>query len=79
MTLDIVVAFFVLGAVGRLLKADLVFPAGLHQSLTVFLMLAIGLKGGEALAQHGSAELLLQGVLYPGVSTLLRPLYKKTI
>ncbi|MCP5016775.1 MAG: sodium-dependent bicarbonate transport family permease [Ketobacter sp.] len=62
MTLDIVVAFFVLGAVGRLLKADLVFPAGLHQSLTVFLMLAIGLKGGEALAQHGSAELLLQGV-----------------
>lgn len=62
MTLDIVVAFFVLGAVGAAFKANLQFPAGLHQALTIFLMLAIGLKGGEALAQHGNAGLLLQGV-----------------
>lgn len=61
--MDIVVCFFVLGMLGRLLKADLEFPAGLHRGLTVFLMVAIGLKGGEALAQHGSLQLVLQGAL----------------
>ncbi len=60
--MDIVVAFFVLGMIGRLLKADLTFPDGLHKGLTVFLMLAIGLKGGEALAAHGSLTLVLQGI-----------------
>lgn len=61
--MDIVVAFFVLGMIGRLLKADLAFPEGLHKGLTVFLMLAIGLKGGEALAAHGSLTLVMQGIM----------------
>lgn len=62
MQLDIVVAFFVLGVLARLLRSDLQFPASLHQTLSIFLMLAIGLKGGAALAQHSSGTLVLQGV-----------------
>lgn len=72
--MDIVVCFFILGMLGRLLKADLEFPPGLHKGLTVFLMVAIGLKGGEALAQHGSPQLMLQGALVVAlgiVTTLL--------
>ena len=69
--MDIVVAFFLLGMIGRLLKADLAFPEGLHKGLTVFLMLAIGLKGGEALAAHGSLTLLLQGCLVVMLGVLL--------
>lgn len=60
MQMDVVVAFFLLGIVARLLRTDLKFPDGLHQGLTIFLMLAIGLKGGVALSQHGSLNLLVQ-------------------
>lgn len=62
MQLDIVVAFFVLGMLAKLLRADVQFPPGLYQTLTLFLMLAIGLKGGTALAQYGSLELIYQAV-----------------
>lgn len=62
MHMDIVVAFFVLGVIAKLLRSDLEFPSSLHQTLTIFLMLAIGLKGGAALATYGSWSLLLQGV-----------------
>ena len=61
MQLDVVVWFFILGVLARLLRSDLQFPPGLHQTLSLFLMLAIGLKGGVALAQHGSWALLIQG------------------
>ena len=62
MQFDVVVAFFLLGVVAKLLRTDVQFPQGLHQGLTIFLMLAIGLKGGVALSQHGSWSLLVQGV-----------------
>ena len=54
----IVISFFLLGVVAQLLKAGVQFPKGLYQSLTLFLMIAIGLKGGVALAEHGDASLL---------------------
>ncbi len=60
MQLDIVIAFFILGVVVRLLRANVQFPPALYQSLTLFLMLAIGLKGGIALAEHGTWQLLPQ-------------------
>jgi hypothetical protein len=48
--IDVVIAFFILGIVASLIKSEFEFPKGLYQALSIFLMLAIGLKGGIALA-----------------------------
>ncbi|BFM17955.1 sodium-dependent bicarbonate transport family permease [Maricurvus nonylphenolicus] len=60
MQVDVGVAFFLLGVFASLVRADIQFPKSLYQSLVLFLMLAIGLKGGVALAEHASWELLGQ-------------------
>ncbi len=56
--LDAVVAFFLLGIISQLLGAKLNFPEGLYKFLSMFLMIAIGLKGGIALQQHVDPVLL---------------------
>ncbi|MBY6185693.1 sodium-dependent bicarbonate transport family permease [Marinobacter hydrocarbonoclasticus] len=60
MGLDIVVAFFMLGAVAQLVRAELSLPQSLYQSLVIFLLLAIGLKGGIALSEHVTPALLIE-------------------
>jgi hypothetical protein len=50
---------FVLGVVARLVKSDLSFPEGISSMLSIFLLFAIGLKGGAALQGVGWQELLL--------------------
>ncbi|MCG8672627.1 MAG: sodium-dependent bicarbonate transport family permease [Pseudomonadales bacterium] len=62
MELDIVIAFFMMGVIARLLRSNIQFPEALYQTLTLFLMIAIGLKGGIALASHSSASLLPQSL-----------------
>lgn len=74
MQLDVVAAFFILGALAQILKAPIKMPKGLYQSLTIFLLIAIGLKGGIALGQFGSIELLWQSLLVIGFGALL-PLF----
>jgi len=74
MQLDVVAAFFILGAFAQILKAPIKMPKGLYQSLTIFLLIAIGLKGGIALGQFGSIELLWQSLLVIGFGALL-PLF----
>jgi hypothetical protein len=71
MQLDIVVAFFILGVFARLIKSDLSLPASLFQSLTIFLMIAIGLKGGIALSSHASFSLLPQSIAIIGLGLAL--------
>jgi len=61
--MDIVVMFFLLGAIAGVLQVRLPFPDGLYQTLTLLLMLAIGLKGGVALASHAQPALLGQSLL----------------
>lgn len=50
--MDIVVMFFLFGLIAGLLRSELKLPASLYESLSVFLLLAIGLKGGQGLAQQ---------------------------
>ncbi|OCQ20857.1 sodium-dependent bicarbonate transport family permease [Pseudoalteromonas luteoviolacea] len=69
--IDAVVAFFVLGIVAQLLGAKIPFSDGLYKSLSMFLMIAIGLKGGIALQQHVDASLLLMSVAVVGFGLLL--------
>lgn len=47
------VLFFVLGAVAAFAKSDLTVPEALAKGLALYLMLAIGFKGGAALAEEG--------------------------
>ncbi|WP_462147184.1 sodium-dependent bicarbonate transport family permease [Pseudoalteromonas gelatinilytica] len=81
---DIVVMFFVLGLTAGLLRSDLKIPQATYETLSLLLMLTIGLKGGMVL--HGNlhwqllpemgAVLLLGGLiplmLYPVLSKLLK-------
>lgn len=60
MQIDVTIAFFLLGAFAAIVKSDIQFPKGLYQSLILILMVAIGLKGGVALSEHASWELIGQ-------------------
>jgi uncharacterized protein len=62
MQLDIVVTFFILGALAQLLRSDIQFPRSLYQTLTLFLLIAIGLKGGVALREHADINLAPQAL-----------------
>lgn len=48
---------FVLGFVAILVKSDLKLPDGLYASLSIYLLFAIGLKGGVALSQAALSDL----------------------
>jgi uncharacterized protein len=54
------VLFFVLGAMAALARSDLAVPEPLAKSLSLYLMAAIGLKGGVQVAQAGFTPQLLQ-------------------
>ncbi|WEM43692.1 sodium-dependent bicarbonate transport family permease [Photobacterium sp. DA100] len=56
--MDAVVAFFILGIVCQLLGAKVSFPENVYKTLSLFLMIAIGLKGGLALQQHIDSDLI---------------------
>ncbi|WP_119155552.1 sodium-dependent bicarbonate transport family permease [Caldimonas tepidiphila] len=63
--IDIVVFFFVLGVFARLVKSDLRLPEALYETLSIYLLLAIGLKGGLELSKQPL------GVLGPQVLVLV--------
>jgi hypothetical protein len=58
--IDVVVFFFVLGVVARLVKSDLRLPEALYETLSIYLLLAIGLKGGIDLSKQPLAVLAPQ-------------------
>ena len=67
-----VVLCFALGILARLIRSDLAIPEPVYQGLSIYLLLAIGLTGGAALAVSSPGELampaamtLLAGVLTP--------------
>ena len=47
MPFEPVVLFFVLGAAAGLLRSDLKIPSSIYEFLSIYLLLAIGLKGGR--------------------------------
>ena len=61
-----VVLCFLLGIVARWVKSDFKLPDAVYQSLSIYLLLAIGLKGGIAVSETPINELLL-----PAAITLL--------
>ncbi len=81
--LDVVVLFFLLGLVARLVKSDLALPIALYETLSIYLLLAIGLKGGIELSKQNLADiapqvifcvalgLVIPFILYPVLSKLI--------
>jgi hypothetical protein len=60
MVFDAVVLFFLLGVFARLVRSDLRLPEPLYETLSIYLLLAIGLKGGLELSRLPVATLLPQ-------------------
>lgn len=72
--IDVIVLFFLLGLFAGLARSELKLPPQLYDSLSLVLLLAIGLKGGEGLAKQPLLPLLPQfgAVLVLGIlQTLL--------
>lgn len=75
--IDVVVYFFLLGVIARVVKSDLRLPEALYETLSIYLLLAIGLKGGIELSKQPLAALapqvlacmalgfVIQFVMYP--------------
>jgi hypothetical protein len=60
------VLFFALGLLAALTKSDLKFPEPLYIGLTIYLLVAIGFKGGVAVAEAG-----LEKVWLPALAAML--------
>lgn len=56
---------FVLGIVTKLVKSELSLPKDLYSSLSIYLLLALGLKGGVELS-----ETTFQAIAWPSLATL---------
>jgi hypothetical protein len=54
-----VVLCFALGVLARLLRSDVSIPESIAQGISIYLLLAIGLKGGAVLAVTPVSQLLL--------------------
>ena len=54
---------FALGALATLVKSDLKVPDALYDSLAIYLLLAIGLKGGVALSEARLSEVALPAIV----------------
>ncbi len=61
-----VVLAFALGVVARLVRSELRLPSALYQSLAIYLLLALGLKGGHELSSAGWGP-----IAKPAVATLI--------
>ncbi|WP_079204019.1 sodium-dependent bicarbonate transport family permease [Pseudomonas sp. CC6-YY-74] len=71
MGLDPVVLFFLFGLCAGLLKSELKLPPALYETLSIVLLLAIGLHGGVELAEQASLQLLVQAALVLGLGVAL--------
>ncbi len=66
-----VILFFVLGALAGFARSDLRIPGVFYESLSIFLLLAIGLKGGVELARYPLSEVALPAMVVFAVGTLI--------
>ncbi|MFS4579982.1 sodium-dependent bicarbonate transport family permease [Phaeobacter sp. C3_T13_0] len=57
------ILFFILGLVAAAVKSDLSIPEGAAKFMSLYLLLAIGFKGGNSLAEHGLRGDLLVAIM----------------
>lgn len=72
------VLFFLLGVFATLCKSDLKFPEPLYLGLTIYLLAAIGFKGGVSIARAGVSEVWWPALMAVALSALI-PLWSYPI
>jgi hypothetical protein len=60
--MDPVVLFFLLGLIAKVARSDLRLPEAMYEALSIYLLLAIGIKGGVELAQQPLGTVLPQAL-----------------
>ncbi len=69
--MDPVVLFFVLGLLAKVAKSDLRLPESMYEALSIYLLLAIGIKGGVELAQQPIGAVLPQAAAAVALGALI--------
>jgi hypothetical protein len=72
------VLFFVLGVFAAVSKSDLKFPESLYTTLTIYLLIAIGFKGGVAIHEAGIGAVWLPALAAMALGGLI-PLWTYTV
>jgi hypothetical protein len=65
------ILFFALGVFAALVRCDLRFPEPLYAGLTIYLLVAIGFKGGVAIAEAGLARVWLPALAAMALGALI--------
>lgn len=69
-----IVLFFVLGVLAGAVKSDLALPEAISKSLSLYLMLAIGFKGGVELAHSGLGTAIILAMLAAVILSFIMPI-----
>ena len=69
-----VILFFLLGAFAALVRSDLAIPEPIAKAMSLYLMAAIGLKGGVSVAAHGFEAGLIWAALAAVALSFLIPI-----
>ena len=64
--LDPAILFFALGVFAGLVRSNLEMPAAISKFLSIYLLMALGLKGGFALAASGLTPSVVSGPIATG-------------
>lgn len=70
-----VLLFFILGIVAAQLKSDLEIPSSISKFLSLYLLFAIGFKGGQELAHSGFNTEIIYALLFGVAMSAIVPLY----
>ena len=79
MLLDPTILFFVLGVTAGLLRSNLEIPSAISRFLSLYLLMALGLKGGFALAQSGVDYPILASLMAAVAMAFLVPVIGYTV
>ena len=71
MSFEPVVLFFVFGVSAGLLRSDLKIPGSIYEALSIYILLAIGLKGGVELAKYPLGDLVGSGIVIVMIGALI--------
>ena len=77
--LDPAILFFVFGALAGLVKSNLEIPPAISRFLSLYLLMALGLKGGFALAQSGFTPEVGAGIAAAITLAIVIPLLAYTL
>lgn len=68
-----IILFFALGVAASLARSDLTIPEAVAKGLSLYLLLAIGFKGGASVADHGVDQILILSLVTGVMLSFLLP------